>query len=63
MDLNILCKLSWLGLMFSKHSPDGIYVSDAIRALASLRPWVQILTLPQGNICEFAEAPMAAGLS
>lgn len=31
--------------------------------LGSLRPWVQIWTLPQDSLCHFAEAPMAAGLS
>lgn len=28
-----------------------------------LRPWVQILAQPEGNLCQFAEAPMSVGLS
>lgn len=55
-------EIELVGLDAPKRLPDGACDSDGIGAPGRVRPWVQILTLPQGNLRQLAESPMSSGL-
>lgn len=56
-------EIELVGLDAPKRLPDGTCDNNGIGAVGGVRPWVQILPLPQGNFRHLAESPMSSGLS